>query len=330
MKNWLIGMFLLICMQIPHAASQPGESEGQATMNPNEVVEFQLATDVLPQGEVTLSNGVTVSLSDWKTLVLAIIPRPNTSSDRAPTCTGTLVGPKVVLTAAHCVDNPLGMTSRKAMLSVDGRQAELTCEIHPAYLAREPKFRSPRGSEDYALCSIDYRGPVPMSIANLEFEVLDPETRVPHGAPVLMTGYGCSDLRVIDGQLDWEPSDHLLRIGDGNIDAAAGSVPSSLSYMMIRSDNGRGPAVCPGDSGGPLFSGASTESVAGQRRVIGVNSAVAMERRPDQGFDLISRIAALGNAGFRSWASDWAARNQTQAGAVCGVNRNAGRSPCRD
>lgn len=316
-------LILLCLLTLNVAPAQP-------VTGPEPIIEFQMASDVLPQGEVTLSNGIVVDPGNWKTLILASIPRTGAPDERAPTCTGTLIGPKAVLIAAHCVDNPLGLAARKALLSVAGRQAVLTCEIHPAYLAREPKFREPRGSEDYALCAIDYRGPVPATIAGLEFEVLDARTAAPRGVAVLMTGFGCSELRVRDGQLDWDKSDRLLRVGDGRIDVAAGSVPGSPSYLTIRSDNARGPAVCPGDSGGPLFTGATAGSVAGPRRVIGVNSAVATERRPDLGFDLISRIAALGNPGFRNWANGWASRNQTTAGIVCGVTRDAGRAPCRD
>ena len=317
---------MLLCVfwpWLPTALAQPANV-------PEPAVEFQMASDVLPQGEVTLSNGIVVSPSDWKTLILASIPKTGRADEQASTCTGTLVGPKAVLIAAHCVDNPLGLTARKAVLSVAGRQAVLTCEIHPTYLALEPKFREPRGSEDYALCAIDYRGPVPASVAGLEFEVLDASTLAPRGSAALMTGFGCSELRVQGGQLDWDKSDRLLRIGDGRIDAQAGTVPGNPSYLTIRSDNARGPAVCPGDSGGPLFTGATTGAPAGPRRVIGVNSAVATQRRPDQGYDLISRIAALGNPSFRNWASGWASRNQATAGVVCGVTRNAGRSPCRD
>lgn len=292
-------------------------------------ITFRLATDVLPQGEVMLSNGIVVNPSDWKTLVLAQIPRPGAPGNRTPTCTGTLIGPKVILLAAHCVDNPLG-PARKVLLTVDGREAQLTCDIHPDYLRREPKLVSPRGSDDYALCAVNYRGPVPRSVADLEFEVLEMQSPVPQGTSVLMTGYGCSELRVVDHQLDWDPSDRLLRIGDNLVDKAAGMLKDNPHYLTIRSAYGTAPAVCPGDSGGPLFVGASTSAASGPRRVVGVNSAVAMEKRSDQRYDLISRISTLANRPFRTWAAGWVSQNKERIGAVCGVTHPAGRTPCRD
>lgn len=329
MRKWLTRILFFASLYFSCAAAQPGDIQGQVAPDPYEAIEFRLAGDVLPHGEVMLSNGVVVSPSDWRTLVLAKIPKLGASSDRTPTCTGTLIGPKTILLAAHCVDNPLGQT-RKALLAVDGREAELACEIHPTYHDREPKLVAPRGSDDYALCSINYRGPVPRSVSDLEFEVLDLQFPLSRGTPVLMTGYGCSELRVVDKQLDWDLSDRLLRIGDSVVDTPAGALVAHPYYLTIRSANGSAPAVCPGDSGGPLFVGASTAVASGQRRVVGVNSAVALEMQADHRFDLISRVSTLGNRHFRAWIADWIARNQTRIGAVCGVTHPAGRSPCRD
>lgn len=313
-------------------ASTPREREEETsaqneTETADETIVFEMAANVLPPGQVTLHNGIQVASSDWQTLILAKIPRPGAASDRIPTCTGTFLGPATVLMAAHCVDNPLGTSVRKAQLKVESRHVPLVCEIHPDYLDLDPRFSSPRGSEDYALCALEYGGAVPAAISGLLFEVLDAEVPPRSGASVLMTGYGCSELRIVDDELDWSRSDHLLRIGDGTIDIAASPSSPDPAYLTIRSDNGTGPAICPGDSGGPLFRSASTSAPDGERRVIGVNSAVTLERRQDGVHDIISLISATGNERFRAWAMDWADRHDA---VVCGLTSNAGRSPCRD
>gem|GEM_PF-1792253 len=310
------------------AADQPAAAPASAA-TPDTVV-FKLSSNVLRAGEIQLSNGIVVHASDWQALILASIPRTTASGETVATCTGTLVGPNVALIAAHCVDNPFGVAARGARLDVDNRQVPLTCTIHPAYLERDIQFVSPRGSEDYALCLIDYRGVVPASVKQLRFEVVDAGTAIGAGTPVLMTGYGCSDIRVVDGELQWDPSDHLLRIGDASIGTAASGSGDSPTYMTIRSVNATGPAVCPGDSGGPLFSGASAAQADVARRVIGVNSAVDKERRADGAYDILSFVAAVGNDTFKSWARQWIARNADEQPILCGVNRAAGELPCRD
>lgn len=290
---------------------------------------FAFATDVLG-GKTTLSNGVEVSPGDWPTLIVAKMPRPNTPPERTPTCTGTLVGPNVVLFAAHCVDNPLGTKPRRATLALPGgAEAELRCEIHPAYLRREPKFFDARGSEDFALCLIDYHGPLPQRLRTMQFDVVETQQPAPAGAAVLMSGYGCSELRIVDGALDYSHEPAILRIGNAVVDQPADLRADQPTYLSIRSAQGLTPAVCPGDSGAPLFSHATVLAPDGGRRIIGVNSSVALERRQDGAYDIISRIAATGNKTFHDWAKGWLNRNKSDKPVICGLNAEPGRRSCR-
>lgn len=300
----------------------------ESSANDPDEIEFKLASDLLPPGVVTLSNGVIVDPEDWSTTILASIPRSSDPSAKQPTCTATLVGPRALITAAHCLDSPLSAKARPAYLSVDGVRAKLECDMHPEYLAHEYRLTVPRSSTDYAICKIVFGSGIPNSIATLSFEVID-SSPLRAGENVLMTGYGCSELRLVDGELDWDPSDKLFRVGDGSIEAEAGSIPNEQDYVTIRSKSGLSAAVCPGDSGGALFSGVTTTSPSTKRRVRGVNSAVSKSRSPTS-IDIISKISALSSERFTSWINEWATKNGKEVGVICGINTAAGMGACRE
>src|SRR5437870_2999506 len=83
-------------------------------------IAFRLATEILSPGQVQLANGITVQAADWPNLILARMPQSARSKKKISTCSATMIGPNVVLTAAHCVDNPTSTLPRKAILSLDG------------------------------------------------------------------------------------------------------------------------------------------------------------------------------------------------------------------
>lgn len=273
-----------------------------------------------------LSNGVLVRPGDWQAVILATMPA--TSMEGPRTCTGSLVGTNVALIAAHCVDRVMGGPPRKANLTVDDTVADLVCTMHETYAALPPRLMDTRGSEDYALCLLKFRGPTPERLKAIRTEVLDAATALAAGTPVLMSGYGCSELRIVDRELDFDRFDRLLRIGDSVIDTPASGQPPLPTYLTIRSPEASTPALCAGDSGGPLFSGATTTLPDQARRIVGVNSAVRIVRH-STGNDVISLVAATGNAVFREWAQRWIVANRSGKPIVCGVNRAASVPPCR-
>ncbi len=287
---------------------------------------FRMVIDDLPDANIQLANGIVVRPSDWPTLIIANIQARLGKG----VCTGVLVGPNVALTAAHCVDDPLDPAPASASLEVDGVRIPLRCEIHPMYLARDlPADRTPRGSEDYALCLLDYEDAPPEPWSRIRFDVIDARTALTPREPVLMTGYGCSDLTVsVGGRLNWTEKAGRLRIGDEQIETPPSGGEPHSSYAAIRSELGREPALCPGDSGGPLYTGATTTDASASRRVRAVNSMVESMRRPDGRFDIVSQAAVLGTSAFRGWAEDWLSRHGAKKPVVCGLNRNAGVYPC--
>jgi hypothetical protein len=168
--------FCLLLSFCACASQSSGQSVGdQISQKAAEAnLDFRLATEIVPSGDIQLANGKPVNVADWPTLVVAQIPVGigKDGKQKLATCTATLVGPTVVLMAAHCVDNAIGAKPRVASLRIDGRKLALNCEIHPDYLMHDPQFISPRGSEDYALCLLDDKGVLPATLASMSFDVV--------------------------------------------------------------------------------------------------------------------------------------------------------------
>src|SRR5205807_7841483 len=116
-------------------------------------------------------------------------------------------------------------------LEVDGRSLPLLCEMHPQYGARPARFGVPRGSEDYALCLLDDEGVTPGSLSALRFEVVDGTATLNPADAVLMIGYGCHDLKVVNGSLVRGNPDGKLRIGDEVIEGAPTGVEPLPTYV---------------------------------------------------------------------------------------------------
>jgi hypothetical protein len=156
----------------------------------------------------TLINGTEVDPSQWKPVVKIV---SGTSG-----CTATVVGPRVILTAAHCAS-----TGATATFSVNGK----------TYSARMTQS-SLYGSKDHDLAlgftSEEIAGVTPIPVGGTAST----------GTEVLLLGYGCT---TIGGT----GSDGKLRSGR--------SVISQVREMRFASTTDRGALLCPGDSGGPAL-----------------------------------------------------------------------------
>lgn len=288
-------------------------------------IEFRLAADVLDDSYTQLINGIPVLAGDWPALIIAKFPKKTPFGSRLDSCTASLIGPNTVLTAAHCVDpGVVGGKALLAFLRVGGRKLPMYCDMHPDYSRHPLMGLSPRSSDDFALCILDDDGQRPQQLKTMRYEVIDSETALTSGSDVVMTGYGCKELKIINGVPKAGESDGRLRIGDGVIDKSVGTEPGRLSYVTIRSEEHVGPALCPGDSGGPLFSGIKAVSPDDKRRIRGVNSSISAAN----GY-FISRIAATGTSSFRSWALGWLSQNRNFNPEACGLNLAAGEKQCR-
>lgn len=128
-------------------------------------------------------------------------------------CTGSVVGERVILTAAHC-----GVEGSIARFQVGQSTYSARCSQHPAY---------PRTDVDLMLCKTDR--PVDVKPATLGGPVQ-------RGEEITIVGYGC--VRPGGGG----GNDGTLRVGDARVTGFSG-------HDIVS----RGAGLCFGDSGGPAY-----------------------------------------------------------------------------
>lgn len=181
----------------------------------------------------TLIGGSEVDLKDYPEVVYYYAGRS--------ACSGTIVGPSMILTAAHCVQNGQVISD-----SLGKWKAE--CTRHPTYTNKEDYY-----AVDMAVCKkLDsHFNQKPASIADQGPEVDD---------LVTLAGYGC--IRS-DGR---GGNDGALRVGKAPVVELPEDGTKEYWYLT-RGDS----ALCFGDSGGPSFKYIEDPKVD-QHVVMGVNS----------------------------------------------------------
>jgi len=129
-------------------------------------------------------------------------------------CTGSIVGPQVMLSAAHCAT-----TGSVGRFQVGQTQYSAKCSRHPKY---------PNQDVDLLLCKVDK-----------EVESVKPATLggpVAVGESITIVGYGCVKPGGGGG------NDGVLRVGDAKVTGFS-------AYDIVS----QGAGLCFGDSGGPAY-----------------------------------------------------------------------------
>ncbi len=256
---WMLMLSIAMALMGDRAAIAGTRNSGDATFF--SVADLGYDHSAVP----TLKGGRAAKPRLWPATVYSI--------SSLGSCTSTLVGPRVLIMAAHCVGN-----GRQVTIAVGSRTYTGTCS-HPATYEGNP----PNPTADWALCLMNDDPHVAYERINT-----DP-SRLAVRQELTLSGLGCTD--------DLGSNDGIYRIGE----ALIATLPAGSNNYISTT----GMAVlCLGDSGGGAYLFANPQDERGRRVQVAVNAEVV--GRTYSQLASTSTIDAV--AFFTAWSTTHAAR----------------------
>lgn len=199
----------------------------------------------------TPNNNFVVETNGYDAVVLVSIP---SSSGGRSLCTGTIVGPRVVLTAAHCLltNGRYEVHTKKAVYSTYEKYymgqgvVESTDDI--GILVFSEEIADPSKDKIYAIAD-----------------------HVRAGDQLRLVGYGCSNLRTRTGAGQKRTGTNEVAAVSDFVDFVTPKTSSNSIKGILGPENRAG--SCFGDSGGPALRAIGTDSASGEFEVAAVTHA---------------------------------------------------------
>lgn len=200
-------------------------------------------------------------LSDHVVLVLTTLYERQKAVSQS-TCTGVLIAPNTVLTAAHCfnVGNYFAVTEIVAstnMLCSSGFDKRLIYSTNSITL--EPRFQKNTEPADYFayhdIAIVKFNGVLPEKYKALSFSKLNPRELPSHPEySLIQVGYGKTfTSKDADLQLRFvnKTTSQIFLSTTDNRSGKTYDLISDLGVFGVKQNDGQG--ICKGDSGGPLL-----------------------------------------------------------------------------
>lgn len=300
----ILGLAAWSALCAPAAAQRVLETPAE----PSGPVTFKAATGLNQRpGDFApmLRGGAEADTRDWPASFWTTFDTPQGPS----ICTSALIGPEILLTAAHCVP-----ASGKVSIEYKSSPTAQTvsygadCTRHDAYPA-DP-------SADVALCRLSepFKTPAGFKYETVEFAPLDAMLN----KPVILAGYGCTSDVAAQNAIDGKYRYGYNTVKETSLGPPRAYPPSLYAPHETRNlftDHGQA-NLCPGDSGGPVFRITQPGGGLKARTVVAVNSRVFYTDSTKK-FYGESLLSALGGPDIRDWANT---RAITKGLPACGLS----------
>jgi hypothetical protein len=221
--------------------------------------------------------------AEWVSTLTTTLP----GAAGVESCTATIVGPRTILTAAHCLRYATSMK-----FNANGKSYNATC-------AGAEKYTIDRNADaDYALCFATD------PVQGVPYQTLSTDPGELRSVTMLtLAGYGCiSDPdRLYDG----------FNIGPAAIEKWPGDLLLTPNAVVVRG----GAAVCLGDSGG----GAYIQRSGASRVLVAINAKLNSEL--DNG-PLSSTLRSVSTPDAKAFFKGWLDDPAHRGAAICGYSPN--------